>query len=53
MAKLSMIEREKKRSKVVRRCTNKRAALKAVIKSPTTSYEEKQEAILKLSLIHI
>ena len=48
MAKLSMIEREKKRSKVVRRCTNKRTALKAIVKSPTTSYEEKQEAILKL-----
>ena len=48
MAKLSIIERQKKRSKVVHRCTNKRAALKAIIKSPTTSYEEKQEAILKL-----
>ena len=48
MAKTSMVEREKKRSKVVRRCANKRAELKAIIKSPTTSYDEKQEAILQL-----
>ena len=48
MAKTSMVEREKKRSKVVRRCANKRVELKAIIKSPTTSYEEKQEAILQL-----
>ena len=48
MAKNSMVEREKKRAKVVRRCANKRAQLKAIVKSPTTSYEEKQEAILQL-----
>ncbi|MCY4641966.1 MAG: 30S ribosomal protein S14 [Gammaproteobacteria bacterium] len=48
MAKLSMIEKEKKRNKVVRRCLDKRSRLKAVIKSPTTSYEEKQEAMLQL-----
>jgi len=48
MAKSSMVEREKKRNKVVRRCLDKRARLKATIKSPTTSYEEKQEAMLQL-----
>ncbi len=48
MAKSSMIEKEKKRNKVVRRCLDKRSRLKAVIKSPTTSYEEKQEAMLQL-----
>ncbi len=48
MAKTSMVEREKKRTKVVRRCATKRIKLKAIVKSPTTSYEEKQEAILQL-----
>ena len=36
MAKSSMVEREKKRNKVVRRCSEKRVKLKAIIKSPTT-----------------
>lgn len=48
MAKLSMVARDKKREKTVRRFANKRIELKAIIKSPETSYEEKQEAVLKL-----
>lgn len=48
MAKSSMLEREKKRNKVVRRCADKRARLKAVVKSPTSSYEEKHDAMLAL-----
>ncbi len=48
MAKKSMIEREKKRNKVVRRYTARRARLKAIIKSPTAAEEEKQEAMLEL-----
>ena len=48
MAKISMVERDKKRKKIMLRYVTKRADLKAVIKSPTTSYEEKQEAMLKL-----
>ena len=48
MAKSSMVEREKKRNKVVRRCSEKRVKLMAIIKSPTTSYDEKQEAMLQL-----
>lgn len=48
MAKTSMVERDKKRKKIMQRFTGKRTALKAVVKSPTTSYEEKQEAMLKL-----
>lgn len=48
MAKSSMVEREKKRNKIVRRCSEKRVKLKAIIKSPTTSYDEKQEAMLQL-----
>jgi len=48
MAKLSMIARDVKREKEVKRCTKKRAELKAIIKSTTTSYEEKEEAVIKL-----
>ena len=48
MAKTSMVERDRKRIKVVCRCAEKRKKLKAVIKSPNSSYEEKQEASLKL-----
>ncbi len=48
MAKLSMVARDVKREKVVRRYATKRAELKAIIKSPTSSYEEKEAAVLKL-----
>lgn len=53
MAKTSMVEREKKRNKVMRRCASKRIKLKAIVKSPTTTYEEKQEAILQLQKMPI
>lgn len=48
MAKLSMIARDTKRAKEVIRCAKKRTDLKAIIKSPTTSYEEKEAAVLQL-----
>lgn len=48
MAKTSMIEREKKRNKVVRRYMAKRAQFKAIVKSPTAAEEEKREAMLEL-----
>lgn len=48
MAKASMIAREKKRSKMVDKYAEKRAALKAVIKSQTASDEEKWDAQVKL-----
>lgn len=48
MAKASMIARENKRSKLVAKHAEKRAALKAVIKSTTTSDEEKWDAQVKL-----
>ncbi len=48
MAKSSMLEREKKRNKTVRRCAEKRLRLKAIVKSPTTGYDEKQDAMLAL-----
>jgi len=48
MAKTSMIARENKRSKLVAKYAEKRAALKAVINSVTASDEEKWEAQVQL-----
>ena len=48
MAKVSMVQREMKRSKLVARYAEKRAALKATIKSVDASFEEKMLAVEKL-----
>ncbi|MEZ5534689.1 MAG: 30S ribosomal protein S14 [Thiolinea sp.] len=48
MAKKSMIAREVKRAKAVARDAEKRAALKAIISSPESSYEEVMAASEKL-----
>ncbi|WP_426285397.1 30S ribosomal protein S14 [Luteibacter sp. E-22] len=48
MAKTSMIERDLKRSKLVKKYAAKRAELKAIVLSATASYEEKMEAQTKL-----
>ena len=48
MAKTSMIERERKRAKTVKRFAKKRAALKATIASASSSDEERREAMAKL-----
>jgi small subunit ribosomal protein S14 len=48
MAKTSMIERERKRAKTVKRFAKKRAALKATIASVSSSNEERREAMTKL-----
>lgn len=48
MAKQSMIEREKKRLKTVKKYEAKRAELKAVIKNPNSSFEERMEAQSRL-----
>ncbi|TFH67290.1 30S ribosomal protein S14 [Gammaproteobacteria bacterium LSUCC0057] len=48
MAKVSMIEREKKRAKTVAKYAAKRAELKALIQSPNTGDEERWEALQKL-----
>ena len=45
MAKNSMVQRELKRSKLVAQYAEKRQALKAIIKSSTTSFEEKMAAV--------
>jgi len=48
MAKVSMIQREQKRARLVKKYANKRAELKAKINDPNASFEEKQEAQVAL-----
>jgi len=48
MAKVSMINREKKRTKLVAKFVTKRAALKVTIADPEVGFEEKQEAMFAL-----
>jgi len=48
MAKVSMVEREKKRARTVAKYAEKRAALKAAIANPSLSDDERWEAQLKL-----
>ena len=51
MAKLSLIEREKKRTKMVAKYAAKRAELKAIIDDTSKSEEERYDARLKLQAI--
>lgn len=48
MAKKSMIARENKRTKAVAKYAEKRAALKAIISNPESSYEDVMDASTKL-----
>ena len=48
MAKTSMINRDAKREKLAKKYAAKREALKKIISSPTASYEEKMDAVVKL-----
>ncbi len=48
MAKVSMIEREKKRIKTVKQYAAKRDVLKEMIKNPNISFDERMEAQVKL-----
>ncbi len=48
MAKTSMLQRERKRQKIAKRCAAKRALLKEIIRSPKSSDEERREAQVKL-----
>jgi small subunit ribosomal protein S14 len=48
MAKKSMLERERKREKVVQRFAKKRAELKKIISSASSSDEERSEALQKM-----
>ena len=51
MAKNSMIARELKRSRTVKRYAARRDELKAVIKNPNSSVEERDAAQLKLQAL--
>jgi small subunit ribosomal protein S14 len=48
MAKTSMVNREVKRTKLVKQHAVKRDALKKIIASTSASYEDKMEAVVKL-----
>ena len=48
MAKKSMIEREQRRAKLAEKYADKRAELRAVLKDPEASYDEKMEAQTRL-----
>jgi small subunit ribosomal protein S14 len=49
MAKTNMIEREKRRTKTVKKYAVKRAALKETIRDPKTGAEERAAAQVKLA----
>jgi small subunit ribosomal protein S14 len=49
MAKTCMINRERKRQKLVRRYARKREELKAMISDPKLSEQERREAVEKLN----
>lgn len=49
MAKVSMIEREKKRAKLVKQYATRRAALKAVIEDQSKPMEDRFKATMKLA----
>lgn len=51
MAKISLIEREKKRTKTVAKFAVKRAELKAIIEDFSKSEEERYDARLKLQAL--
>jgi small subunit ribosomal protein S14 len=48
MAKTSMVNRDIKRTKLVKKYAAKRAELKAIVLNPNASYDEKMEAQGKL-----
>lgn len=48
MAKTSMIQREMKRTRLVAKYATKRNELKAKIKNMSLSFEEREEAVVKL-----
>lgn len=48
MAKTSMVNRETKRTRLVKKFAARREALKAIISSTTASYDDKAEAVVRL-----
>ena len=51
MAKLSVVNREARRRRLVVKYAARRTALKAVIRNPETTYEEREEAQRKLNAL--
>ena len=49
MAKTSMVNRDIKRAKLAKKYATKREELKAIIASDKSSYEDKADAVIKLS----
>ncbi|MFV0431799.1 MAG: 30S ribosomal protein S14 [Alphaproteobacteria bacterium] len=49
MAKVAMIEKQKRREKLVKKFANKRAELKAIVNDSSLPMEERFQAQLKLS----
>ena len=49
MAKLSVVNREARRRRLVVKYAARRAALKDIIRNPETTYEEREEAQKKLN----
>ena len=51
MAKVSTLQRERRRAKLVAKYAAKRAELKAIISNPGTGDEERMEAVAKLQAL--
>ena len=51
MAKKSVINREEKRARLIQKYAAKRSELKAIIRSPASTDEQRREAQLKLQLL--
>ena len=51
MAKVSMINREKQRTKLVNKYVKKRAELKAIVANPEVGFDEKQQAMFALQTL--
>ena len=49
MAKVAMVERDKKRERLAKKYAKKREELKAKIKNPSTDFGERMEAVMELS----
>ena len=49
MAKISMVEREKRRATLAERFAKKRSELKRIVADPEADYEEKQAAMHRLN----
>ncbi len=49
MAKLSLINREKRRAELVRRYASRREELKAIIRNPESSFEARYDAQMRLN----